>query len=216
MGDALRSRRFSDANQGALLCVATLAEGRHRFHLETSCLLSMSKPRLSLEARHKSASWLVMQPQKSVNSRGFDTAFQWRPSRRPYSPRLTLHCAEPQHPCCTCSARVCPHVFAQRHGRVPAGSTGIRVLHVHISGKPYVHRSGNPIVRDRAASTRLWNTSPTAFTARQSAAYVPNVGSRPAHAGAFLFPVVDGCGDILEAVVFSRHMELQCSILSIL
>lgn len=66
-------------------------------------------------------------------------------------------------------------------------------------------------MRDRAASTRLWNTSPTAFTARQSAAYVPNVGSRPAHAGAFLFPVVDGCGDILEAAVFCRHMELQCS-----
>ena len=60
---------------------------------------------------------------------------------------------------------------------------------------------GNPIVRDRAAPTWLWNTSPTAFTARQSAAYVPNVGSRPAHAGALLFPVVDGCGDILEAAV---------------
>ena len=75
---------------------------------------------------------------------------------------------------------------------------------------------GNPIVRDRAAPTWLWNTSPTAFTARKPAAYVPNVGSRPAHAGALLFPVVDGCGDILEAAVFSRHMELQCSILSIL
>ena len=145
MGDALRSRRFSDANQGALLCVATLAEGRHRFYLETSFLLSMSKPRLSLEARHKSASWLAMQPQKLVNSRGFDTAFQWRPSRRPYSPRLTLHRAEPSRHCCTCSARVCSHVFAQRHGRVPAGSTGIRVLHPQCPCCTYWRHSGSAI-----------------------------------------------------------------------
>ena len=77
---------------------------------------------------------------------------------------------------------------------------------------PYVHRSGKPIVRDRSASTRLWNTSPTAFTARQSAAYVPNVGSRPAHAGAFLFPVVDGCGDILEAAVLPSVGTWNCSV----